>query len=269
MRFTRLRGALTAAALLAALPAHSQAPATSPAPLPAAPTLTPPGSVTPLPLVPGPATAPTFNGGGFSPTIPAPFPGYNTTAPPSFGGVPGVGVGAGTDLSSVLSGTSTLPLSLTLGKLNSQWRRMTITGAFDLGSLTQSLTALLGSAGIGVYYTQGQTVTVGQTTYLVAYRTQPNVLNITTLLQAVQNAQKTGTPPPAQTLTAQTPLSLALLNLQTSGSLTDIRPFDLARELADSAAAVHAYNSLMDSMGMGGVKPAAPARHPARKYAPA
>jgi hypothetical protein len=279
MRFCRLRGPLTAAALLAALPAHSQATAPSPAPspttTPTAPTLTPPGSVTPLPLIPGPgtpgATNPAFPNVGLPSTplntVGGGYPGF--TAP----GLPGVGDGTGTDLSSVLSGSSTLPLSLTLGQLNSQWRRMTITGTFDLGSVTQTLTSLLGSAGIGVYYTQGQTVSVGQTTYLVAYRTQPNVLNVAGLIQAIQTAQASGKPPAAERLTAQTPLSLALLNLQTSGSLTDIRPFDLSRELADSAAAVHAYNSLLDSMGMKTTPSAAPApgptHHPARKYSPA
>ena len=155
-------------------------------------------------------------------------------------------------ISDILSGTPSVPLSMKLGDLNGNWRRMTITGSVDLGTVTQMFTALLGSAGVGVYYTRGQSLTLGNTTYLVAYRTQPKVFDITNLIQMGQNAALSGKPPAAEKLTADTPLALTLLNLQSAGSLTDIKPFDLTTELAGSAAAVKAFNDLITMMGTSG-----------------
>ncbi len=53
------------------------------------------------------------------------------------------------------------------------------------------------------------------------------------MIQGGPNAK----PPAPEKLTPDTPLSLSLLNLRTSGSLTDIRPFDLNQEIADSGGA--------------------------------
>ncbi|MBV9850558.1 MAG: hypothetical protein JO250_12875 [Armatimonadetes bacterium] len=174
-------------------------------------TLTPPGSTTAIPVVPPPGAA------------------------------PGIG--------DIFSGTPSVPLSLKLGDLNGDWRRMTITGTFDLGSVTQVITSLLGSAGVGVYYTHGQTVTLGSTTYLITYRTQPKALDLTSLMQMMQTAAASNKPPAPEPLTANTPLALTLLNLQSAGSLTDVCPFDLNTELTDSANAVKAFNDLMNLMG--------------------
>ena len=82
-----------------------------------------------------------------------------------------------------------------LGDLDGNWRRMTITGSVDLGSVTQIFTSLLGSAGVGIYYTRGQSLTLGNTTYLVTYRTQPKVFDLTSLMQMGQTAALSGKPP--------------------------------------------------------------------------
>jgi hypothetical protein len=269
MRFSRMQGVLTAAALLALVPLCGHAAPAAPAP--AAPSLTPPGSSTSVPLLPGPAASgagaspiPNFSfpstslntpGGAAGtpnaiPAVPLPNAGFGSTAgglpPPNFG----YSNGMGTDLSSLLSGSSSMPLSMTLGQLDSHWYRMTIVGSLGLGNLTQSLTSLFSSAGVGVYYTKGKTVSVGETTYLVTYRAQPPMLNFGNLAMMLQGAAMTSTPPHASAMTSNTPLAICLVNLQTAGSLSDIRAFDLKQELADNAAAVHAYNSLMDSFGM-------------------
>ena len=227
MRIRRNLNALTAVFSLAAAPAFSQA----------MPTLTPPGSSTAIPLVPGATSAQIGNG-----------------MPPSIG--------------DILSGTPTTPLSLRLGDLNGNWRRMTITGSVDLGTVTQMFTSLLGSAGVGVYYTQGQSLTLGNTTYLVAYRTQPKVYDVTSLIGMVQSAALSGKPPPVEKLTADTPLALTLLNLQSAGSLTDIKPFDLATEVAGSAAAAKALNDLINMMGTSDKPSSPPATMPHHPYRP-
>lgn len=277
MRFTRIPGAVATVALLAVLPALGQNTtpqnATPPAaPLPAvpAPTLTPPGSSTSVPLLPSTpdatATTPPLPSTTF-PTTGMPTTGMGTYPPlgfPANGSSTALGPSSD-DFSSLLSGASHVPLTLTLGQLDANWRRMTITGSLDLGSVTQVVSSLMGSAGIGVYYTQGQTVNVGNTTYLIAYRTEPRVLNVANLLTMAENAMSAAKPPAPETLTRATPLSLSLLNLQTTGSLTDIRPFNLQRELADSRDAVQAYNRLMASFGAMGT-PGAPAPKAPRPY---
>ena len=253
MRISRCLGALGVAAALAA-------PACAQTATPPASTMTPPGSTTPVPVLPGSPTGPIYGNIPPSPygNIPAsPYggglgqvPGY---APPS---LPGPGV------SDILAGTSSIPLSLTLGGLDGTWRRMTTTGPYDLGAITQAITSLIGSTGAGVYYTKGQSLSVGATTYLVTYRTQPKLFDITTITQITSG----GKPPAPERLTPQTPLTLTLLNLQAAGSLTDIRAFNLQRELADSAAAAKAYNDLVSPGGPSGTP--APRRARPRRASP-
>ena len=227
MRFSRTSGAVTAAlALTAALPAFAQFPTTN---TPAGPTLTPPGSTTAIPLALPPGSA-------------------------------------NPSLNDIFSGSSAVPLSLKLGDLNGDWRRMTITGTVDLGTITQVVTSLLSSAGVGIYYTRGQTLTLGNTSYLVTYRTQPKAFDLTSLMQMGQMAASSGKPPAPEKLTPETPLALTLLNLQSAGSLTDVRAFDLNTELTNSANAVKAFNDLITSLGSLGDSPSGPTpkAHPAK-----
>ena len=83
--------------------------------------------------------------------------------------------------------------------------------------------------GLGVYYTRGETVTLGSETYLVAYRPQIDA-------REMQQAMRFGFDPGMEEaepfrLARNMPLALSLLNLRTVGSLTNIRPFDPARDL--------------------------------------
>ena len=198
------------------------------------------------------------------------------TPPGSTTAIPLMNPGVNSGINDILSGTSATPLSLKLGDLDGNWRRMTITGSVDLGTITQAVTALLGSAGVGIYFTKGQTLTLGSTTYLVTYRTQPKVFDLTSLMQMGQDTATSGKPPVPEKLTAETPLALTLLNLQSAGSLTDVKPFDLNTELTNSANAVKAFNDLVGLMGGSGesstTTPHAPPPHhpyrpkPRKKY---
>lgn len=144
------------------------------------------------------------------------------TAVPAFG--------QQSDFKAVLGG-SQFPLLLHLKDLNGDWRRMSVGGQADagvlLGMFGAMMDAAMGAAG-GAYYTKGDSVKIGEETYLVAYRVQTNATNIATLMRS-------DTPPRPPKLTPETPLSLCLLNLRGIGSLTDIREFNMDQELAESA----------------------------------
>lgn len=90
-----------------------------------------------------------------------------------------------------------------------------------------------------VYYTQGKTMSLGGETFLVAYQYQRKELNI--IRMAIDSEKNGGKEPDLEKLvsegkvTGDTPLTLALLNVRSIGSITGIRPFDLATEIAEAA----------------------------------
>ncbi len=130
------------------------------------------------------------------------------------------------DLKELLSG-KTIPLSLKLKDLDEQWRCVRIEGS---GNWTEAYAAMLGG-GNNPYYTKGQTVALAGETYLVTYRAPTASLNS----MQIMLAQRQGNPPAEpQKLTADTALSLSLLNLRTINSLQEIRLFNLKDELAAS-----------------------------------
>ncbi len=91
-----------------------------------------------------------------------------------------------------------------------------------------------------VYYTQGQTVTLAGETFLVAYRHEKPGLN---LIQFALEAAKGGEdkePDFAKMaaenkLTAESSLSLSLVNVKMIAALSGFRPFDMNQEIAESA----------------------------------
>ncbi|MCG3147252.1 MAG: hypothetical protein PCFJNLEI_00691 [Verrucomicrobiae bacterium] len=121
------------------------------------------------------------------------------------------------------------PLTLKFKDLDAGWRRLTASATVDPANIYR---AMYGGAAAGYYYTKGQTVTVGGETYLVAYKSQMKALDMV----AMQAAMRGGQPPEPEKPTATTVLALALLNLRSAGSLTDIRPFDLDAELGGGDA---------------------------------
>lgn len=117
----------------------------------------------------------------------------------------------GAELDQVISG-SKFPLNLKLMDLNSEWRGLSVSGQFETGGGMQSFNTLFVSSGSNIYYTKGQTITVGSETYMIAYRLD----NQTRPLR----------------LTPETTLTLSLLNLRTIGSLNNIRQFNFEQEKA-------------------------------------
>ena len=130
------------------------------------------------------------------------------------------GLGQNADLKPLLAGTSNVPLTLKLGDLNGDWRRMSVGQPVDLNGVTRFYSSFLAGGPDDVYYTKGDQVTVGADQYLVAYHAPAQKLDLAAMF-------KSGTPqmPKPTKLTADTVLSLSLLNLHTISSLSDIRPF--------------------------------------------
>lgn len=138
------------------------------------------------------------------------------------------------DLKRLLSG-STFPLSMKLKDLNGDWRRMNVSGQADggMGGMMQAVMGMFGGGGGGsaggAFYTNGDMASINGETYIVAYKARTKPLDFAALMGP--NAK----PPTPEKLTAETVLSLCLLNLRSAGNLTDVRTFDLNQEIADNA----------------------------------
>ncbi|MCX6997654.1 MAG: hypothetical protein NTV49_11350 [Kiritimatiellaeota bacterium] len=136
-------------------------------------------------------------------------------------------------LQEALSG-KTMPLTIKLSSLDDTWRRVSPSSGSDTANpLALIYGARAGSMGSSVSYTKGQTITIGNESYLVAYAAQNKALDAAKLNALMRSGQ----PPEPEKPTAQTMLSLSLLNLRTAGSFTDIRPFNLDFELTGNEAA--------------------------------
>lgn len=127
------------------------------------------------------------------------------------------------------------PTTIAFKKLDRSWRKLAIGGQFEMGDLLKSWSGFFGTPSYdNVYYTKGDLVTLGSETYLVAYRVplQGEPVNVMGLASAILGGGKTCET--VATLTPETSLSLALLNLKTIGSLNDIQPIDVNAEIAQS-----------------------------------
>jgi len=135
----------------------------------------------------------------------------------------------GADLSDLLSG-KTVPLTMQMKDLTGDWWRMSVgdrSAMSDVGLFFLAM-ARGGVGGAGAYYTQGQTMTLGEQPYLICYQAQPKPLNLARLMESGPE------PPKLEKLTPETKLSLSLVNLRAVVSLNDIRPFSLEQEIAAS-----------------------------------
>lgn len=194
-----------------------------------------------------------------SPTEAPAGPPANTSAAPSLGNVG--------DIGNVTSGKA-LPLTLKLSELGDNWRQLNISpqleglegnakAIHDLNNFNntsqqpdpdeqmQTLVNLLGS-GAGMYFTQGQTVTTGDNTFLVAYHARFNPPELKALFASTekknpvtttQNRVTTATKPLEQYLRTRT-LDLALLNLRQVGTMSNIQPFNMETQIANLRAFV-------------------------------
>jgi hypothetical protein len=134
----------------------------------------------------------------------------------------------GADLKDMLSG-KTVPLTMQMKDLTGGWWRISVDQS-GMGSLASFFVGLAGGGGTaaGAYYTQGQTMTLGEQPYLICYQVPPKPLNLARLMRSGPE------PPKPEKLTPETKLSLSLVNLRTAVSLNDIRPFSLEEEIAAS-----------------------------------
>ena len=169
------------------------------------------------------------------------------------------------DLGALLSG-KTHPLTLRLKDLDAEWRRITIqqsanvtgnvsvnvsgntysSSANNRSSASHSQNNIVGALpNSRSYLTKGQTVVANGRTYLVAYHLPAFGLDLGALLQAL--AAKTA--PTSAALNADTALPLSLLDLQTIGSLDDVRAFDMQAEIAESEKAIRMATELLKGQG--------------------
>ena len=159
------------------------------------------------------------------------------------------------DLSELLSG-NVHPLSIKLKDLNAEWRRVTIHSAATVSdnisvnvsgnSSSTSQNNLVGAlAGSRLYVTKGNTASAAGRHYLLAYHLPGNSADFGMLVRALA----TKTPPTAAALTPDTVLPLALLDLQSIGTIDDVRPFDLQSEIADYERAVRTWTDLFKAQG--------------------
>ena len=134
------------------------------------------------------------------------------------------------DLPDLVSG-KIAPLTLKLKELGPDWRRLAITSSLDPVGMVQQVGAMFG--GGGVHYTKGQTVTLNDETFIVAYRVPPKRVDPAALMRP-------GSGPEVllpDKLTPDTALTLSLVNVRSIGSISDVRPFDLQKELSEDPAA--------------------------------
>jgi len=132
-----------------------------------------------------------------------------------------------------LSG-KTLPLTMKLKDLDETWRRVNVGGAADASNPTMIYRAMMsGQMSANTFFTKGQTITIGSETYLVGYTIQGKPTDMVKL----QTMMRSGQPPEVEKPTAQTALALALMNMRSVNSLTDIKAFNLESELTGADAA--------------------------------
>jgi hypothetical protein len=169
--------------------------------------------------------------------------------------LPGSAAAQETSLKDALYGRSA-PLTLKLKDLTPEWRRISVSGGPEAGGGLSGLMggimgAMFGGGGApkpssSVYYTKGDTVTIGGETYLVMYRQPAKGMDMAALMQAGPGAL-----PPPEKLSPESPLALYLLNARTIVGIGEIRAFDMAVEIAESEKAAQAEAALGEALKAG------------------
>ena len=141
------------------------------------------------------------------------------------------------DLKELLSGKQ-VPLTLKLKDLDGSWRRTRVSSS-DSSNALLGMYAQLMEGGGSVYYTKGETVVLDGLTYIIAYQHLTKPVDTMALFRG-------GSPPEPEPLTAESPLALALIQLRATGTLGDIRPFNLDEEIAEQAGIRQAVEGAQD-----------------------
>jgi len=132
------------------------------------------------------------------------------------------------------------PLSLKLKELNSTWRRFALVETGGMAGLFGLATTVGGG-----YYTKGDTVTVAGETFLLAYRQQGAQISLYQMVASGPGGVQ------MEELTAESPVTLSLLNLRNLAGMNDIRLFDLKQELAEYKKASEQAAATASQMGGG------------------
>jgi hypothetical protein len=140
-------------------------------------------------------------------------------------------VAQGSQMPDILGGKR-FPHTLKLKELEGAWYKVDIGSPGASGDMLMSMYALSkGRPARGNrYFTQGNTVRIGNTQYLAAYRIPGQDPDPAEMFGAELGIARKKTEPPAE-ITPDTALRLTLLNLQAVQSMGDIEPFDMKAEL--------------------------------------
>jgi hypothetical protein len=148
----------------------------------------------------------------------------------------GNGQGYASDLQNLLSGQD-IPLSMELQNLDKSWRKISISGQFEMADFIKNWSNLFGSASYdNTYYTQGNTITIENQSYLIAYRLplEPQSMTLVQWMENLSGLDKCQEENFPKKLTGKTQVVLSLLNLNTVGSMNNIIPLDVGQEIAKS-----------------------------------
>lgn len=140
-----------------------------------------------------------------------------------------------------------LPLVIAVKDLNRDYRRVIIGGQSDMMGLQMRMMGVMAGVEFGLYFTKGQTISLGGETYLIAYRPQTRIDP-----QAFQNrGHGNDTPPEPTKLSPNTRFALSLLNLRSTDSLNDIRPFDPKQDIEGPQETNAASTRNLQRLGQG------------------
>jgi len=128
----------------------------------------------------------------------------------------------------------TIPLTVKMKDLDETWRRMNTSGLADGSNPAVVYRAMFsGQLSGGGFFTKGQTISIGNESYLVGYTIQGKPVD----MSKMQMLMNRGAPTEPEKPTAQTLLGLALINVRSISNITDVRPFNLEAELTGVEAA--------------------------------
>lgn len=146
------------------------------------------------------------------------------------------------EMKSLLAG-SHFPLTIKFGSLTPEFRHFVLPPQNDSFATYMQMRGTSAGVELGVYFTRGETVQFNGDTYLAAYRPEA-LLNLKLL--TVEGARVPGI------LAKPSPnndLILSLLNLRTTGSFTDIRPYDPRLDALSPAESIEASQRQLSLLG--------------------
>jgi hypothetical protein len=174
---------------------------------------------------------------------------------------------AGTGMEGFASMLSSLGPLMQAGMMSEMGKPGGAAGGAGMDAMMPAMMSMFGNmfgGGEPIYYTKGQTVEMGTETFIIAYRHKKPENNFMQALMgaAAKEGEPAGDKPKENgkepditkmmedgKLSAESDLSVVLLNTKSIGMLHDLRPFDMQKEIEEAKSA----NGLADLM-MAGMK---------------